>query len=137
MRSPTGIAMIPAMPATSRVPVTSGRTPKRCGAERGAHSLPKKKSVSGTAWKNANVSKIRTRTMPNVVRTLTPAAPSRRVSTTRSVLRRRRMSLRSRDARETIAIDLLRRDDVAHVDDQLVGLRAQVVLHELLDLGPC
>ena len=56
------------MPVMIRVPATSGRTPNSGSANSGLHSVPKRKSVIGTAWKNSMVGTRSDQMMPMVVR---------------------------------------------------------------------
>src|SRR5688500_125236 len=51
------------------VPATSGSTPNRWLANRGVHSVPVRKSRTGTSRRNSNVSKARTKMIPPVVST--------------------------------------------------------------------
>src|ERR671912_2742052 len=84
LSNPIGSATSIAMLDTRTVPATSGRTPKLGVANRGVHSVPNRKSVSGTSRRKANVSTARTTIMPAVVPMESRAQRSSAHSMTRS-----------------------------------------------------
>ena len=90
-------------PATSKVPPTSGSTPKFCGLNRGVQTVPPRNSQIGISPKKPRLCLRRTITMPTVVIIDMAAAARRDQTTTHSsrCRRRRRLVKLLRAASET------------------------------------
>ena len=87
--TPTGIATMAAIPATSRVPAARGRTPYDWGLSIGDHRAPRRKSQMGISMKNPHAWESRLTTMPIVVKMDTMAHAKKIVLTTWPSMSRR------------------------------------------------
>ena len=91
----TGGATAMAIAETSKVPPTSGSTPKCLSKKSGVQVVPNRNSVTGTSRRNARVSQSSTRMMPTVMSTEPAAQANRLRSITNSVIRRDRWVMAS------------------------------------------
>jgi hypothetical protein len=80
---------------TSRVPATSGSTPKDAGSNKGDQSVPVRKSAIEISPKNSNAGTKSATTIPTVVATDTKAQRARTTLTTSSPQRLREARSRS------------------------------------------
>src|SRR5262245_539816 len=87
---PTGIATANAITVVTRVPVTSGRMPKRGLANSGIHSVSVRNVPSPTCSKNGSDSNTSTTTMPQVIATDDIAAAHSSTAAERSLYTRQR-----------------------------------------------